>query len=142
MVPSGWLILGGDLAVLQAPMFDGFSFDPFSLFDDGFRSAKVGIGGCDVFQALVITLVIIIFDERFNLRFQIAGKIIMLQQDQVFEGLVPTLDLAVGLRMERCTANVAHLFVGQIIRKFARNITWPVVAEQARFVQHMRRRTA
>jgi hypothetical protein len=58
LVPSGWLILGGDLAVLQAPMFDGLSFDPFSLFDDRFCPAEVGIGGCDVFQALMITLVV------------------------------------------------------------------------------------
>jgi len=27
-------MLGGALAVLQAPMFDGLSLDPFSLFDD------------------------------------------------------------------------------------------------------------
>jgi hypothetical protein len=31
-----WLILCGKLAVLQAPMFDGFAFDSYSLFDDGF----------------------------------------------------------------------------------------------------------
>ena len=30
-------------------MFDGFAFDPFSLFDDGFCSAEVGIGRRDVF---------------------------------------------------------------------------------------------
>jgi hypothetical protein len=30
----GW-VLGGKLAVLQAPMFDGLSLDPFTLFDDG-----------------------------------------------------------------------------------------------------------
>ena len=29
------LMLGGELAVLQAPMFDGLAFDPFALFDDG-----------------------------------------------------------------------------------------------------------
>ena len=29
------LMSGGDLAVLQAPMFDCLSLDPFSLFDDG-----------------------------------------------------------------------------------------------------------
>jgi hypothetical protein len=39
---------------MQAPLFDGFSLDPFSLFDDGFGSAKLGLGGCDVFQALVV----------------------------------------------------------------------------------------
>ena len=67
MVPSGWLILGGDLAVLQAPIFDGLSFDPFSLFDDCVGPAKVGVSGCDVFQTLVITLVIIVLDERLDL---------------------------------------------------------------------------
>jgi hypothetical protein len=34
------LILSGKLAVLQAPLLDGFTFDPFSLFDDGFGSAE------------------------------------------------------------------------------------------------------
>jgi hypothetical protein len=29
------LMLGGELAVLQAPMFNGLSLDPFALFDDG-----------------------------------------------------------------------------------------------------------
>jgi hypothetical protein len=29
------LMLSGEFAVLQAPMFDGLSFDPFALFDDG-----------------------------------------------------------------------------------------------------------
>jgi len=53
------LILCGDLAVLRAPMFDGFLFDPFSLFDDGLGSAEVGIGRCHVTQALVIALVVL-----------------------------------------------------------------------------------
>jgi hypothetical protein len=94
---------------MQAPLFDGFAFDPFSLFDDGFCSAEVGICGCDVFQALVIALVIVVFDERFDLRFQIAGEVIILQQDAVFQGLVPALDLALRLRVERCTANMASV---------------------------------
>ncbi len=29
---------------MQAPIFDSVSFDPFTLFDDGFRPAEVGIG--------------------------------------------------------------------------------------------------
>ncbi len=59
---------------MQAPMFDGFAFDPFSLFDDGFRPAEVGVCGCDVLQALVIALMIVMFDERLDLRFQIAWQ--------------------------------------------------------------------
>jgi hypothetical protein len=32
------------LAVLQAPMLDCLSFDPFALFDDGLCPTEVGIG--------------------------------------------------------------------------------------------------
>ena len=39
------LMLGGELAVPQAPMFDGLSLDPLALFDDGLRPAEVGVGG-------------------------------------------------------------------------------------------------
>ena len=47
-------MLGGELAVLQAPMFDGLSLDPFALFDDGWSPAEVGIGGRHVVQASVV----------------------------------------------------------------------------------------
>ena len=40
---SSWLVLRGDLAVMQAPLFDGFAFDPLSLFENGFCSVEVGI---------------------------------------------------------------------------------------------------
>ena len=114
MGSSGWLVLCGDLAVMQAPLFDGFAFDPFSLFDDGLCPAEVGISGRDVVQALVIALMVVVFDERFDLCFQIAGEVIILQQDAVFQGLVPALDLALRLRVERCTANMAHIFVSKV----------------------------
>ena len=35
-------MLGGELAVLQAPMLDGLSLDPFTLLDDALRPAEVG----------------------------------------------------------------------------------------------------
>ena len=79
MGSSGWLILCGDLAVMQAPIFDSLSFDPFTLFDDGLCPAEVGIGGRDVVQALVIALMVVMLDERFDLSFEIAG------QEVVFE---------------------------------------------------------
>lgn len=52
--------------MLQAPMFDGLSLDPFALFDDGARPAEVGIGGCHIVQALVVALVIVMLDERLD----------------------------------------------------------------------------
>jgi hypothetical protein len=38
-------MLGGERAVLQAPIFYSLSLDPFSLFDDRWSPAEVGIGG-------------------------------------------------------------------------------------------------
>ena len=72
-------MLRGELAVLQAPLFDCLSFDPFSLFDDGLCSAEVCVRRCHIGQALVISAVIIALDEGFDLAFEISG------QEVVFE---------------------------------------------------------
>jgi hypothetical protein len=39
-------------------MFDGFSFNPFTLFDDRYSSAEVGICRRDVVEALVVALIL------------------------------------------------------------------------------------
>ena len=44
-------------------------FDPFSLLDDGLRSTEVGICGRYVAQALVVALMVVMFDEGLDLRF-------------------------------------------------------------------------
>jgi len=49
-------MLGGELAVLQAPIFDGLSLDPFASFDDGVGPAEVGFGRRHVIEALVVGL--------------------------------------------------------------------------------------
>lgn len=59
--------------MLQAPFIDSVLFDPFSSFQDCFCSAKVSISRCYVIEALMISVVIVIIDEHFNLRFQITG---------------------------------------------------------------------
>jgi len=122
--------------VLQAPIFDGLSLNPFALFDDGWRPAEVGISGCHVFQALVVALVIVMFDEGLNLGFKIAGQELIFQQDVVLQGLVPTLDLSLGLGVHRGAAHVAHLVGLDIFRQFARDVAGAVVAEQPGLVAH------
>ena len=83
--------------MLQAPMFDGLSLDPFALFDDGAGPAEVGIGRRHIVQALVVALVVVVLDERFDLTLQVARQEVVFEQDAVLEGLVPALDLALGL---------------------------------------------
>ena len=120
--------------MLQAPIFDSLSFDPFTLLDDGLRPAEVGMGRCDVVQALVIALMVVMLDERFDLSFEIAGQEVVFQQDAVLERLVPAFDLALCLRMHRCAAHMAHLVSFDIFRQFARDVTGAIVAEQPRLM--------
>ena len=72
--PRLGLILGGELAVLQAPMLDGLSLDPFSPWDDGLGPAEVGIGGRHVVQALVVARVIVVLAEGLDLDLEIASQ--------------------------------------------------------------------
>ena len=67
-------------------MFDGLSLDPFSLIDDGFGPVEVGVCGCHIVQALLIALVVVMLDERLDLRLQVTGQEVVLQR------LVPALD--------------------------------------------------
>ena len=74
-------MLCGDLSVLQASMFDGLAFDPFALFDDGIGRTEVGVGRCDVIEALVVAAMVVVLDEGPDLSLQIAGQEVVLQQD-------------------------------------------------------------
>jgi hypothetical protein len=47
----------------------------------------------------VVAVVVIVIDESADLAFEVTGQVIVFQQDAVFQGLVPTLDLALGLGM-------------------------------------------
>ena len=71
--PSGWLILSGDFAVLQAPVFEGQPFDAPTSFKDLSAPAEVDIRQGQVLQALVIAMMIIVLDEVADLGFEIAG---------------------------------------------------------------------
>ena len=116
--------------MLQAPMLDGLSFDPFTLFDDGSGPAGVGVGGRDVVQTLMVALMVIMLDERFDLAFQIAGQEVIFEEDTVLQSLVPALDLTLRLRMQRCAAHMAHLVGFDIVGKLARNVAGAIIAEQ------------
>ena len=99
--------------MLQAPILDGLSFDPFALFDDGRCPAEVGVGGRHVTEAFVVTSVIIMVDEGLDLGLKIARQEVIFEQDAVFEGLVPALDLALGHRMIGRTAHMGDPLVAE-----------------------------
>ena len=84
---------------MQAPRFECLLFDPFALFQNGFVPAEVDVGRRDVVEALMEALVIVVIDKGRDLCLEIARQEVVFEQDAVLEGLMPTLDLALGLRM-------------------------------------------
>jgi hypothetical protein len=46
----------------QAPLFDGFSLDPFSLQNDGLATPEVGVGRRKIANAFVVAPVIVMLD--------------------------------------------------------------------------------
>ena len=59
--------------MLQGPRFERLLLDPFPLLQNGFVATEVDVGGRDVVQALVVTLVIVVIDEGFDLNFEVTG---------------------------------------------------------------------
>ena len=75
----------------QAPGFDGLSFDPFSLFQNGLAAPEVDIGRGEVLQALVVAPMVVIIDKGIDRLPEITGHVVVFQQDAVLQGLVPTM---------------------------------------------------
>lgn len=98
------------------------SFYPFALFDDGGCPAEVDIGGRDVVQALVVSLMVAMLDEGLDLLIEIAGQEVVFQEDTVLQGLVPSLDLALGLRMARGTAYMVHAVGLDVVCQFSGDV--------------------
>ena len=92
-------MLSGLPLMVQAAAFDGEFLDPFSPFYDGRGTAEVGVGRCDFADAFVIALVVVVLDEGPDLVFEVTGQVIVLQQNTVFQRLMPAFDLTLRLRM-------------------------------------------
>ena len=64
------------------------------------------------------------------LGFEIAGQVVVFEQDAVLERLMPAFDLALCLRMAGSAANVPHAGVIRATRQIAGDVAGAVVAEQ------------
>lgn len=65
--------------MLQAAALDRHFLDLFPFSDDGFVTSKIDVSGCDVAQALVVALVVVIVDEGPDMAFKIAGQVVVFQ---------------------------------------------------------------
>ena len=62
--------------------------------------------------------------------FQSAGQVVVLKQDAVLQGLMPALDLALGLRVAGSAPDVIHVLVSKPVGQFLGDVTAAIVAEQ------------
>ena len=94
--------------MVQAAVLDGQFLDLFRPFDNGGVPPEVGVGWCDVIDALVVAEFIVVIDEDADLVFKVTRQEIVFQQDLVLEGLMPALDLTLGLRVVPIT-DIPHI---------------------------------
>jgi len=123
-------MLCGLLVMQEASFCDCLSFDPFPFDEDGSAASEVDVGRRQVAEALVVSAVIVVGDEGSDAGFELTGQIIVLEQDAVLQGLVPTLDLALCLRMEWCPADVVDGVSLEPCGEVRRDVTRAVVGQK------------
>ena len=97
--------------MLQAAVCDGGPLDAMSFGEDCLGSSKIDVSGREVVDALVIADVVIVHDEGIDLPFEISRQIVIVEQHAVLQGLVPALDLSLGLGMIGGAAYMLHALV-------------------------------
>lgn len=77
--------------MLQAAVCDGDALDALTFCEDCFSSPEVDIGRSEIVDALVIADMVIVRDEGVDLPFEITGQVIVVEQNAILRGLVPTV---------------------------------------------------
>ena len=126
----------------QAPLLNGLELDAFTSAQDGVTPREIGLGWGETVQAVVVALVIVVLEEGGDLRLEVARQVVVLQQDAVLQGLMPALDLSLGLRMAGRATDVFDAAVVQPFGEIASEVTRAVVGEQPWPMPHPRLLTA
>ena len=108
--------------MLQAPIGDCVAFDAFAFAADALCASKIDVSRREIVQALVIAGIVVMLDEGRDLAFEIAGEVILLEQNAVLEKLMPALDFDPGLRMVGRSADILDVLLVQPIGQIARDI--------------------
>lgn len=72
-------MLCGLIAVLQTSLAECVSFDPFAFEQKGFGTSEIAVSGCEIFEALVLAVVIVVLDEALNVGVEITRQKVVFQ---------------------------------------------------------------
>ncbi len=75
----------------------------------------------------MVALVVVVFDEAPDLRFEIARQVIVLQQYPALERLMPTLDLVLDLGMIGCAEGMIHALLVEPFSEVAGDVAGTIV---------------
>ena len=120
-------MLGGLFEVEQASLSDCLLLDALALEQNGLCSTEVDIGGCEIVQALVVAVLVIMLHEGSDLSFELTRKVIVLEQDAVLERLMPALDLALGLGMTWRSPEVLDLLFLEPLSEIGRDVAGAII---------------
>ena len=96
--------------MLQASCLDDLTLYLLSMLQDLRRTALIGLGGCNLAEALMVMIVVVTIDGGGDLSLKITGQAISFEQDAVFQRLMPALDLASDLGVTPRAANMIDVF--------------------------------
>ena len=85
----------------------------------------------------MIALVVVVIDESADLSFKITRQKVVFQQNAVLQCLMPTLNLALSLRMIWRAARVLHASIFQPFGQVTGDIARSIVAEQPRLMNNV-----
>jgi hypothetical protein len=63
--------------MLQAALFDGVAFDPFSFQQNGVAAAEVDVGRCQVAETFVISVMVVVIDEGCDLCLKVLREVVI-----------------------------------------------------------------
>ena len=75
----------------------------------------------------MVAVMIVVGDEPLVAGVEIARQQVVLQQDAVLEGLIPSFDLSLRLKVVGRTSDMIHAIIIEPFSEFTRDITGPVV---------------
>ena len=90
-------------------------------------STCVDVVGRDITESLMITLVVIVFDESSDCLLQLTRHIVGNKLNPSLDGAMVSLNLAVRLRMIRGGYNVSDTYQSQVIVKLPGQVTRAIV---------------
>ena len=88
---------------------------------------EVDVGRGEIVEALVVSAMIVMFDEGRDLGFEVLLEEVVFEQDAVLERLMPAFDLALRLRVAGSAMDLVDLVFLQPFAEIGSNLTRAVV---------------